>query len=90
MTQNVKERNSAYGEKFVILDTPGTSSKNNKMMNFASLRLALCEGPLNGILVVIKYDRMDLVEDDLLRALITLSNYEEKIILVITYLDRAD
>ena len=62
VTKELYKRKSAYGnEGFLILDTPGTGTNKDKIMHAVSLRSALIEGPLNGIVITVKYDRDALV-----------------------------
>ena len=58
ITKELFKKKSAYGkEGFQVLDTPGTGTDKDKIMHAVSLRSALIEGPLNGLLVTVKYER---------------------------------
>ena len=62
VTKELFKRLTIYGDEgFLILDTPGTGTDKDKIMHAVSLRSALIEGPINGILITIKYDRDALI-----------------------------
>ena len=53
-------KNAAYGRApFKVLDTPGFGSSINKVDHAAGIIAALTEGPLNRIIIVVKFDRID-------------------------------
>lgn len=61
VTRDLFKRKAAYGEGFNITDTPGTGNDNDKLYHALCLKLALTEGPINGILVTTKYDRTSMI-----------------------------
>ena len=65
VTKNIYQRKSAYDENFSILDTPGTGAESDKILHALHLKSALLEGPLNCILIAIKYERLSLMEKTL-------------------------
>lgn len=57
VTRNIFLKGSAYGKGFKIADTPGFGSDQEPLIHVYSIYSAIIEGPLNKILITIRFER---------------------------------
>ncbi|KAL4429653.1 hypothetical protein ABPG74_017062 [Tetrahymena malaccensis] len=82
--------NSAYGDRFMILDTPGTQAEQDKLLHALALRSALIEGSINRIFLLVKFDRIGAMLKNMQEQLFALSKWANIITIVVTHWDKND
>jgi len=65
VTRSVFSSPSGFGDKFLIMDTPGTSAYEEKLNHAINLRMALIEKPLSRIFISLKFERHGRMNKDL-------------------------
>ncbi|KAM3137905.1 hypothetical protein pb186bvf_009986 [Paramecium bursaria] len=90
VTQKVFMTESSYGSGFKVLDTPGVGTFINKYQHAIWIAAALSEGPLNSILLCVRFDRFDIMREQLKKSILPLKNYLSHVVVVITHWDKSE
>jgi len=88
VTRSVFSSPSGFGEKFNIMDTPGTLADEDKLAHAINLRMALIERPLSRIFLFIKFERHGAMIKNLAEQLFFLQKWKDLITVVVTHWDR--
>ncbi|CAK93563.1 unnamed protein product (macronuclear) [Paramecium tetraurelia] len=72
------------------MDTPGFGSEKEVIVHMAGIFAAITGKPLNGILILTKYERFENMRKDITENMKLLSRYREMITVVITHWDNAE
>lgn len=70
-----------------MLDTPGFGCNSNKIQHVAGVLAALAEGPLNRIIILLKFDRTDTMINQLKVILPAFCRYRVMITVIVTFWD---
>jgi len=88
VTRSVFSSPSGFGDKFLIMDTPGTSADEEKLNHAINLRMALIEKPLSRIFLSLKFERHGAMKKNLAEQLFPLQEWKDLITVVVTHWDR--
>jgi hypothetical protein len=69
------------------LDTPGLESLSNVIVHVAAILAALSEGPLHRIILVVKYERTDIMIRYIRSFLKTFARYKKIVTVAVTHID---
>ena len=88
VTRTVFSSPSGFGEKFSIMDTPGTLADEDKLAHAINLRMALIERPLSRIFLFIKFERHGAMVKNLEEQLFFLQEWKFLITVIVTHWDK--
>ncbi|KAM3132486.1 hypothetical protein pb186bvf_015445 [Paramecium bursaria] len=86
-TRQVFLRPSAYGKGFKALDTPGFGSDKQMLPHAAAIIAALQEGPVDRIIIVVKFDRIPLMKKSIQDSILPIKRYLNIITILVTHWD---
>ncbi|CAD8192737.1 unnamed protein product [Paramecium octaurelia] len=89
LTRQTFLKEAAYGKGFRVLDTPGYGSKQEKIIHAVGVLNALSEGPLRQILLVVKWERLDIIQDYLKSMVVKFRRYKHLLTVAVTHWDMA-
>ena len=72
---------------FKVIDTPGFGSSSDRLAHSIGILAGLTEGPLNRLLVVIKYERVGVMVDVASKILKVVRRYIHLVTIIITHWD---
>ncbi|CAD8125523.1 unnamed protein product [Paramecium sonneborni] len=78
-------KQSVYGYGFKVIDTPPIGSSSEKIRNAQGIKNALCEGPLNQIILVVKWERSDIMKNFIKKMVIYFRKYRKIITVAVTH-----
>ncbi|CAD8051306.1 unnamed protein product [Paramecium sonneborni] len=87
VTTNVFVKQSSYGDGFQLIDTPGFDSCSQTFNLIAGFLSAIDKFLINRIMVVIRYDRLELIKKELIKYTELFQSYKDKLTFVITFMD---
>ena len=89
VTDRLYENGNRYGKhSFTVIDTPGMDSTVDTYKHSFLLRQALTAKNINSLFIVLKFDnRIDRVENELIKISEPIYKYSEKIVLMISHWD---
>lgn len=93
LTRDITELKSQfqYDQNFVIYDTPGTTSSEDKLMHAVHLKELITFKPINSVLILVKYEpRYDDILRNIYKQVKMLKGYEENIIFAVSHFDLAE
>ena len=72
---------------FRVVDTPGFGAVNDRLAHSIGILAGLTEGPIIRILIVVKYDRIDIMLESVSRICKIVYKYMDLVTLIISHLD---
>ncbi|CAD8211490.1 unnamed protein product [Paramecium pentaurelia] len=83
-------KEAAYGSGFRVLDTPGYGLISEKLIHAVGVLNALSEGPVNQIFLVVKWERIELMQVYLKYMVVKFLRFKHLITVAVTHWDMAD
>ncbi|CAD8118442.1 unnamed protein product [Paramecium primaurelia] len=87
VTMNIFKKKSCFGSGFSVLDIPSYDSYSKNVNYYVSVLSALSEGPLNRLIIVVKFNQTRIIIEDVKKILRTFYNYCSLITVIITFWD---
>ncbi|CAD8126935.1 unnamed protein product [Paramecium sonneborni] len=81
---------SSYGSGFRVLDTPGFGSKQEKIIHAVGVLNALSEGPVHQIFLIVKWERLDMMQDFIKNMVTKFMRYRYLLTVTVTHWDTVD
>ncbi|CAD8156963.1 unnamed protein product [Paramecium octaurelia] len=80
---------SAYGQGFQVIDTPGLATLQNKIQQAVGILNAVSYQPLNKIFFILKFEKLQLMVNQLFKQIFIFHRYRKLFIAVITHFDKS-